>query len=379
MSWEGRRLRMSELRPIGWYASQVAPNLPKEAFKPVPARLWGGLAFLVMVVSGIAAIGLYDLNPVANLALSVAITVGFAGMGFLAHEILHGTVVKKAWLRDLLGGVAFLQFWVGPKLWRKWHNMEHHAHTQEHHTDPDAWATMEEIYQRPVMQWAYKLPAWVRTVANFTSFTMFFTIHGLIMFRRYVGDFKARERRVVWFQLLLPISLWVGVLAWMGPAKFLFAYVIPFMIANWLVIGYIATNHQLNPLSDVNDPLATSLSVTVPTWVNILHLNFSYHTEHHLFPGMNPKWAPLVKAEVKRLWPDRYFEMPWGQALATLGRTPRLYHTNKVELLDPNQALGYGTLGHGLDPNAVTGHRVAVPLAAKSRGVSGVGSLQQGD
>jgi fatty acid desaturase len=134
---------MSELHPIGWYASQVAPHLPKKAFKPVPTRLLGGLAFLVLVVSGIAAIGLYTLNPLIYLALSVVIATGFAGLGFLAHEILHGTVVKTAWLRDLLGGIAFAQFLVGPKLWRKWHNMEHHAHTQDHGTDPDAWALAE--------------------------------------------------------------------------------------------------------------------------------------------------------------------------------------------------------------------------------------------
>jgi fatty acid desaturase len=370
---------MSELHPIGWYASQVAPHLPKKAFKPVPTRLLGGLAFLVLVVSGIAAIGLYTLNPLIYLALSVVIATGFAGLGFLAHEILHGTVVKTAWLRDLLGGIAFAQFLVGPKLWRKWHNMEHHAHTQDHGTDPDAWATMEELYQRPVLAWAYKLPAWVRTVANFTSFTMFFTIHGLIQFRQFIGVFKPKDRPMVWAQLILPITLWTGVLVWLGPVKFLFAYVLPVMAANFLVICYISTNHQLNPLMDVNDPLANSLSVTVPKWVDILNMNFSYHTEHHLFPGMNPKWMPLVKAEMKRLWPDRYHEMPFGQALATLARTPRLYHSNQVQLVDPGRSLGYGTLGHGLNPKAVTAQQVQLPEIVPQGGTSGVGSLQQGD
>jgi len=343
---------MNELHPIGWYAARIAPHLPKAAFKPAPERLWGGLAYLTMTVAGIVAIGLLPLPPLAMLAISAVIGTGFAGLGFLAHEVLHGTVVKTAWLRDLLGGIAFLQFGVGPKLWRKWHNMEHHAHTQVADVDPDAWATMEELYRRPALRWVYRLPNWIRATANFTSFTFFFTVHGLLMFKRFVGEFRPRERAMVIAQLIIPWTLWLSVLAWMGPGRWLFAYVLPLMMANFLVICYIATNHQLNPLTAVNDPLANSLSVTAPRWVHVLHMNFGYHTEHHLFPGMNPKWAPLVKAEVLRQWPGKYFEMPWLQALATLARTPRIYH-NEVDLVDPHRLMSYGSLGHGLDPNAV--------------------------
>ncbi|MDF2628723.1 MAG: fatty acid desaturase [Symbiobacteriaceae bacterium] len=345
---------MKEMHPIGWYAAQVAPHLPKQAFKPAPGRLWGGLVYLLMTAVGIAAIGLLDLHPLANAGLSLVVATGFAGMGFLAHEILHGTVVKTAWLRDLLGGIAFLQFGIGAKLWRKWHNMEHHAHTQEDHADPDAWATMEELYRRPALRWVYRLPNWVRATANFTSFLLFFTIHGALMYRRFIGEFKPKDRRIVRLQAVLPWVLWFSLLAWMGPAKWLFAYVLPLMMANFVVICYIATNHQLNPLTDVNDPLANSLTVTVPRWVNVLHMNFAYHTEHHLFPGMNPKWAPLVQAEIMKRWPDQYHAMPWLQALATLARTPRIY-ANKTDLVDPHRVVGYGTLGHGLDPAKVQG------------------------
>lgn len=357
---------MNELHPIGWYASKVAPHLPKEAFRPAPERLWGGLAYLAMAAAGIAAIGLYTLPLAATLAISLVIAVGFAGMGFLAHEILHGTVVKSAWLRDLLGGIAFLQFGVGAKLWRKWHNMEHHAHTQDAHVDPDAWATMEELYRRPALRWVYRLPNWFRATANFISFTLFFTIHGLLMFKRYIGEFKPRERAVVIAQMLIPWALWISLLAWMGPEKWLFAYVLPLMAANFVVISYISTNHQLNPLTSVNDPLANSLTVTVPRWVNVLHMNFSYHTEHHLFPGMNPKWMPLVQAEILRQWPQQYNAMPWLQALATLARTPRIYG-NQTELVDPHRLWGYGTLGHGLDPAAVKAHPVegAAPVSGQ--------------
>ena len=341
---------MNELHPIGWYAAKIAPHLPKEAFKPATQRLWGGLAYLVLTVSGIAAIGLLELHWLANLGIAFVIGQSFAGIGFLAHEILHGTVVKNARLRDFLGAIAFAQFSLGPKLWRKWHNMEHHANTQDEDHDPDAWATMEKFYQRRGLQWVYRLPPAFRSFCTFTSYTLFFSIHSLLMFRRFIGQFKPQERPVVWAQMLWPFAMWLSLLAWMGPVKWLFAYVLPLMFANFVVISYISSNHQLNPLTDVNDPLANSLSVMVPRWVDVLHFNFSYHTEHHIFPGMNPKWGPQVKAQVMRLWPDLYHEMPMSQAMKMLWSTPRIYHQQK-DLVDPLTGVAYGTLGHGLNPS----------------------------
>jgi fatty acid desaturase len=136
--------------------------------------------------------------------------------------------------------------------------------------------------------------------------------------------------------------------------------VLPLLLANFTVMSYIVTNHQLNPLATVNDPLATSLSVRVPRWVDILHLNFSHHTEHHLFPGLNPVHAPKVKALVKRLWPDRYHDMPHWRALWALWKTPRIY-THKVLLTDPVRGTAFPTLGHGLAPDKLA--PVASPVA----------------
>jgi fatty acid desaturase len=117
-------------------------------------------------------------------------------------------------------------------------------------------------------------------------------------------------------------------------------------------MGYISTNHRLNPLVDVNDPLANCLTVTVPKWVDVLHFNFSYHTEHHLFPAMNPKYYPLVKAEIVKQWPERYNQMSLVRALITLWKTPRVYH-GKDDLLDPHGNKLFSTLGNGLNPKDI--------------------------
>ncbi|MDB4897295.1 MAG: fatty acid desaturase family protein [Firmicutes bacterium] len=365
---------MSELHSIGWYSSQITPRLPKQVFKPVPQRLWGGLVYMLLTIAGIWAIAAHQFSPWVNLAIALGLGQTMAGLGFLGHEVLHGTVVKTAWLRDLIGCICFAQFNLGAKLWRKWHNMEHHAHTQDEDTDPDAWATMEKLYKRPLLRWIYKLPPGFRAFFNFASFSLFFSIHSSLMFKRYIGEFKPRDRAMVWMQLLVPWAIWLSLLALIGPGKWLFAYVIPVMIANALVIGYISTNHQLNPLTPVNDPLANSLSVTVPRWVDMLHFNFSYHTEHHLYPGVNAKYGPMIKAVVKEMWPEQYFELPLLQALKALWKTPRIYH-NYTDLVDPGNGHVFGSLGHGLDAEQFAYRQIDVPKQGPAP--MGLGTLEQ--
>ncbi|HEX6923635.1 MAG TPA: acyl-CoA desaturase [Bacillales bacterium] len=340
---------MKELHSFGWYAGRVAPHLPRHAFKPVPARLWGGLAYMIVTIAGFLAIGLFDLNLWLSLLISVVLGASFAGMGFLGHEILHGAVVRKRWLRDLLGALAFWPLSTGPRLWRMWHNSNHHKHTQDEEHDPDSWPSMKRFAKSPFLRWVYRLPFPVRAFLSFCSLAGTFSVHSISMFGQYIREFKPEERKKVWLQLIAPWVIWIGLLFVMGPVKWFFAFLLPLLIANFIVMCYISTNHRLNPLVPVNDPLANSLSVTVPRWVDFIHFNFSYHTEHHLFPGMSARYYPQVKKLIKEKWPERYHEMPMGRALKALWKTPRVYYKHN-ELIDPHQGHLYGSLGNGLDP-----------------------------
>ncbi|MBM7553108.1 fatty acid desaturase family protein [Thalassobacillus pellis] len=343
---------MKDLHSFGWYAKRIKPDLPKEAFKPVPARLFGGLAYVCVTVAGLLAISIFDLHIIVNIMISLVIGFSFAGMGFLGHEILHGTVIRNPLARDILGAIAFFPLSTGPKLWRKWHNLTHHRHTQHDEMDPDAWPTLEKLFKKKIFQWIYKLPHPVRATFSFASLAVQFSLHSIKMFTAYIKEFKPKKQPEVWLQAILPWVTWIGLLFVIGFTKWVFAFLIPLLIANLIVMGYISTNHRLNPLTPVNDPLANSLTVTVPKWVDVLHFNFSYHTEHHLFPGMNPKYYPLVKEEIKKRWPERYHEMPLSQALKALWRTPRVYFKNN-ELADPQYGKVYGSLGNGLDPKNI--------------------------
>ncbi|GAE24509.1 fatty acid desaturase [Halalkalibacter wakoensis JCM 9140] len=343
---------MNELHSFGWYAARLKPYLPKKAFNPVPARLWGGLAYLLIVIGCLITIGMVEMSPLFYVPLSIVIGFSFASLGFLGHEILHGTVVRKPWLRDFLGAVAFWPLSTGPKLWRKWHNLSHHVHTQHEEEDPDSWPTFDRIKRSRLLCWVYKLPLPIRAFFSLCSLSFQFTVHSLNMFATYVKEFNPKKRPAVFFEMILPWMTWIGLLVWVGPVKWLFMFLIPLLIANVIVMAYISTNHRLNPTTEVNDPLANSLTVTVPKWVDVLHFNFSYHTEHHLFPGMSSKYYPLVKNLIKEKWPERYHEMRFDHALIALWKTPRPYY-NSHGLIDPSNGNVYGTLGHGLQAQTI--------------------------
>lgn len=343
---------MKEFQSFGWYAAQISPHLPEKAFKPVPSRLLGGLAYLLIITGCIVSISIFDLNIWINLLLSAVIGLSFSGIGFLGHEVLHGTVVKHAKIRNFIGGICFLPFTTGPLLWRKWHNSTHHVHTQHSDKDPDTWATAEVILKHPLLRLLFRIPRVFRSIGYVLFLFINFNTHSTRMFIRFIKHFKPSKRTSVWIQFLFPWLTWIALLFLIGPMKWTFAYLIPALIANFIVSSYIATNHNLNPQTETNDPLANSLTVTVPKWVDVLHYQFSLHTEHHMFPSMNPKYYPLVKEQIKKMWPERYHEMSYTKAMLTLIKTPRIYLEEK-NLIDLQKGKLYGSLGNGLDPNRI--------------------------
>jgi fatty acid desaturase len=152
------------------------------------------------------------------------------------------------------------------------------------------------------------------------------------------------------------LALWIGVLLLVGAWSFLFIYVLPVLVANAVVMSYIATNHFLNSLSSVNDPLTNSLSVRGPRWLETLHLHFGYHVEHHVFPTVSGRHAPAVRDALIRLHGDRYLSLPHARALRLLYARPQLHATYDA-LIDPLTKMTFNTLAPGtltMDPVGVT-------------------------
>lgn len=360
---------------LGEYTRILKKRLPKHVFEPVPSRLLGMVPYLAVIVLGIYALATVPLHWALKLLISLAIGMSFAGLGFVGHEILHGSVVKTPWLRNLAGQICFWSFGVGPKLWRRWHNVEHHGNAQHAEDDPDAMHTLEDFHERSSLQWLYRINPWLRVVLMFVSLSVWFSWHSFNMWRRFTPEFPRRERWVVVAQYLLPMASWVALAFVIGIEAWLYAYLLPLLIANFIVMSYISTNHLINPLTPINDPLAGSLTVRSGRLFDILHFNFSHHTEHHIFPAMNPRYAPLVKAECRKLWPERYNEMPHWEALMVVCMTPRLY-LRYNQLLDPVRKLVYPVLGHGLKSGQKLRPRL-LGVDARAAGTGGEGGWRR--
>ncbi len=326
-----------ELRPTSAYVRELRPLLPAETFAPARSRLLWLPLHLALIVLGTMAIAASWIPWFVIPVVSIGLGVSFGGITFLAHETLHGGVVKNRQLRHAVGWIGFMPFLVAPRLWMLWHNREHHGHTNERGVDPDMYPMLPDYQASRVIRivtdrFALGARRWTGVLSLLFGFTGQ-SSQMLVHARRRLG-MRPRDHRVAIAETAVGVAAWTAVAILVGPLAFVFVYVLPLIVANWIVMAYILTNHGLSPMTAVNDPLANSLSVTVPRVAEWLSLGFGHHVEHHLFPSMSTRHAPRVRALLVQKWPGRYQSMPLGDALRALHRTARIY-VDDVTLTDP--------------------------------------------
>ncbi len=354
-------------KPVSFYAQALKAELPANAFAPVPSRLaWLALHVAVIVAGTIVVAHGWGGWPVA-LACALAIGHSFAGCAFVGHETLHGAVVRDKTWRYVVGWICFLPFNVAPRLWVAWHNRVHHGNTMIDGIDPDSFPTLATYRTNKLSRIADALGFGYRRWAGPVTLLLGFTGQSqqvLWRLARPLAYLPKREHTMAVLETLLGFAVWATVGVLVGGHAFLFVFVIPLCLGNLIVTSYILTNHSLSPLGHVNDPLVNSLSVTVPRVVDMLHLNFGFHVEHHLFPAMSSKHGPAVRDLLIKHWPERYQSMSLVRALYTLATTARVYR-DATTLVDPPTGRTWPTLLPG-DPAK---RRAAEALAAESHEV----------
>ncbi len=335
---------VSSLLPLSTYVKALRPDIPAEAFKPATSRLLllpMHLAIIVacsaLIVSGVP----WPIVPV----LSLVIGVSFACMTFVAHEALHGGIVRGRTLKHLVGWLGFLPFTLSPRLWVAWHDRVHHS-TANLANDPDGYPTLDEYRASSRIRFfvdAFSLGN--RRLRGVLSLILGFTVqsgHQLVASRRY-GFLDARGQRAAIAETVAGMAVWAAVAWFVGFVPFLLVFVVPLLIANVIVMSFILTNHSLSPRVEINDPLVSGLSVTTPRWIEWITLRFGFHVEHHLFPAMSSRHAKTIRALVRERWPERYQSMTIGAALRALHGTARVYK-DAVTLIDPISGREFATL-----------------------------------
>ncbi len=349
-------------QPAAAYARSLRKHLPHDVHRRATSRLLWLPIHLALVVGGVAALAVGAVPLGLAWLVSLLIGAAFAGLTFLAHETLHGAIVKGRRWQRLIGAVAFLPFAISPRLWVAWHNRVHHGRTQVPDSDPDAFPTLT----------AYRNSRFIRFMVDHVgaargarggvlALLLGFTIQStqVLLTAERTRTLSRRDARVAVIHTVLVWAGWLCIGLLWGWVPLIFGFAIPLTIANTIVMAYILTNHSLSPLTEVNDPLVNSLSVTVSPLVDWLSLGFGYHVEHHLYPWMSARHGPAVRAQLLRRWPERYQSMPLWRALRAVYSTPRVYADART-LIEPRTGRTWPTLA----PGGRTASSIAIPSAA---------------
>lgn len=336
-----------ELRPIAAYARVVRPHVPDAAFEPATSRLLWLPVHLAIISSLAWAMAAGHMPAWAWPLASLVIGTSMGTMGFLGHEVLHGGIVRGRIAIRALGWLCLLPFTVSPTLWTNWHNRVHHNHCAHVGRDPDMYPTITEYREQPaarIMADYFGLGG--RRVTSLLSLFIGFTGQSQQMLwqGRMLGILTTPLWHRAIVEFVLGAAVWVGVALLVGWPAFAFVYLIPLLVANTIVMAFIMTNHNLNPLTgDVNDPLVNSLSVTLPRTLEWLTLDFGYHVEHHLFPTMSARHGRAVRVLLREHFGSHYQSLPLTSALAQLYRTGRVYQDDTT-LTDPRTGETFPTL-----------------------------------
>lgn len=334
------------IKNLAYYNRRISPYLPVHFFERTPLRTLFAPFFFSLNVALIFAVLQLDLHWTIKVLAGFLIGQFNAGLAFISHETSHGQHVAKKSVQDALVLFAFSPFMVSPTYWRFWHNRLHHGNTQYILKDPDAFPNMTVYRQSKFMQRLFNWTPGAQTIRSYFYFFFWFSLQAFLnqTYMRFGNKMWAEmdHKRVTWefsFQALL-----VGTyIYFFGSQAPLYLVVIPFLIQNYTIMSYISTNHNISPLTKVNDPLMNSLTVTTNSICDFFHLNFGYHVEHHIFPRMSGAYTKKVHKEVKRLFPETYQCMPKYQALKLLYKTPRIYK-NHTTLINPKTLETFDTL-----------------------------------
>lgn len=334
------------------YIKVLRPLLPESAFKPNANKLV--ILAINFLILGLGWAIARDLDRWSiqwlwlYLPLSAIMGNSIIICLFAAHDSMHGSTIKQPRWRYSIGFLALALLWMPPTLWKSVHNHKHHTETNAI-GDPDR---MYLVGQNDTWgKWIQNLfvPSsqvnWALLILGMATSWVVHTfrhISSVLLFNRDDVDYvpapvvvSPRKRQTIAIELMAICLIHVGILAYLKLSilAILLGYVLPLGIGYAGVMFYIYTNHFLCPMTEINDPLVNTVSLRMPEFFDLLHFNFSYHTEHHIFPSMNSDYYPLVRELLQTHYPESYNLIPAPEAWRLLMATPRHYHDD-VTLTD---------------------------------------------
>jgi fatty acid desaturase len=333
-----------ELFPLNFYSAKLKSSLPAEAFEADNSRLWILLINMAILVLGWLMARI--LGPLhwysIILLLPFVVIMGNSVLMclFCSHDILHTNVIKNKTLRWLISLLGLSLFWMPPSLWKVLHNREHHGRTNSVN-DPDRnylfnqkntwgkWIQNKFVPSSEVNPFLLAIgmtQSWgIHAFRNLSSILLF--NDGVKAYPASAFKVQGKVRLSIALETILIGMLHFCIIVFLGfdLLKILLLYFVPIWLGHCAAMIYIYSNHLLCPMSTINDPLYNSISVRVPWMLDLLHLNFSHHVEHHIFPHVRSDYYPKVRDLLLSEYPDRFHLLPIGEVWSMLLKTPRHY------------------------------------------------------
>jgi fatty acid desaturase len=332
------------LIPQSEYAKKLRPLLPPEAFQPDINKLiilFINIAILILgwgIARHLHEWSVYWLWLYLPLAVIMgnSITVGFLSY----HDLMHGSVRKSSnstYFMSLLGScIPFMP----PTQWKNLHNRVHHNHTNSV-KDPDR----SFLYEQPNNwgKWLHHQLVPSNEINPFMLVLGLSTVWSLYTFRNLASvllfnndhvDFVPasfqvpnKQRLIIAGESLFIFAVHATVIWYLGlhPLNIILGYILPTALGHAGAMFYIFTQHINCRMTEVNDPLINSVSMRLHPLIDLLHLNFSYHTEHHIFPSMNSDYYPQVQELLQIHYPNRMNLVTGKEAWQTLLSNPHHY------------------------------------------------------
>lgn len=331
------------------YVATLRPLLPPQAFLPDRSKIWILLINLAILILGWTMARHLDQWSWQWIWLYLPFTLvmgnSVVALLFSTHDLMHTSAIRRPRIKQLLSLVGLTLLWMPPTMWKAVHNREHHRKTNSLqdpdrnylHSQPFSWGKwIQNLFVpssevHPILLTIGMTQAWgIHAFRNLSSVLLF--VDGTAQHPPAAFKVSPKERLNITYELLVIAALHFSIIAYIGlnPAGLILGYFLPIWIGYAGVMFYIYTNHMISSLNPVNDPLANSLSLRVPRLLDKLHFNFSYHTEHHVFPGINSDYYPIIQRLLQKLYPDRYNLMNASEAWRTMLRTPRHYLNETV-------------------------------------------------
>ncbi|NKB23146.1 MAG: hypothetical protein GKR87_01885 [Kiritimatiellae bacterium] len=292
------------------YVAELRLFLPEDAFKPDPQSLFIALIHLG-IIAGCLMLGIHTNALFVNLVLGTIAGHSLVCLSFYAHYLSHNVVVRSPGIRYGLE----LFFWgingMPTTIWRQLHNKTHHPQPNTS-LDPDRRFLEPErnIFTRLftfIFHPNKEVPNWNPLVGlHLIAYIIKNTMAALYYPGKSKPDivpnkpqYTKSQRVLVAFEVMVIYLIQYGyyVVLDYDLVKYICFGPYALLVASISAIAYILTNHFPNEVHGHTDMLKASTSVIIAPIFDHLHLNFSYHSEHHLFPSIRADSTYKCKTE----------------------------------------------------------------------------------